>query len=452
MARARIDREIESLNGWWHTWLDEQADWQGEPPIDPGAPPEVLPQRAPSAGWHGMEWGMESTRVPGTLAQAREDYHGVAWQWRPIVIPEAWQGRVVRLLFAGARQRTEVFLDDHPVGYDLDGLSPFVIDLTPHVRSGGQYEMAIRVTNPGGWRGGEASAPVRWGGAALPGSRDVGGLWGGVALAALPSLHLADLFVEPGEALGEALAHVALRNDGVATVAEVCVTVLGADGRRAGEATAAKAVAMAAGEGIAVDLPLRILQPQAWSPGQPALYRVVAEVRSDHGLDRAEVPLGLGRAVLGDGRRDPDDVSWAMDAMAVNRHDVFFSPHPTPAEAESVVARARATRRAGLVAEDWPVAPALLDAADRLGMLVVQGLVGVDDPAGVSAGARGLFRALARDRLRRLIRRDRNHPAVVAWRLPVAREEAVFDEYVRLAREEDPTRPVLPAPARAIRR
>ncbi len=124
MTDERQGREIESLNGWWHTWLDEAAAWEREELLWPGVSTDSLPMRAPSAGWDGMEWGMESTRVPGTLAQARPGYHGVAWQWRPIVIPEEWQGRLVRLHFGGARQRLEAYLDNRPVGYDLDGLTP----------------------------------------------------------------------------------------------------------------------------------------------------------------------------------------------------------------------------------------------------------------------------------------------------------------------------------------
>jgi beta-galactosidase/beta-glucuronidase len=75
---------------------------------------------------------------------------------------------------------------------------------------------------------------------------------------------------------------------------------------------------------------------------------------------------------------------------------------------------------------------------------VVQDLVGVEDPTDVAAEARTFYRILAQDRLRRLIRRDRNHPNIVAWGLPVERGEGAYDEYARLIREEDPTRPVVP--------
>lgn len=444
MADARPGREVESLNGWWHTWLDEAVDWERETLLSPDAPAGDLPARAPSVGWDGMEWGMESTRVPGTLAQARAGYHGVAWQWRPIVIPEAWHGRIVRLAFGGARQRTEVYLNDRPVGHDLDGLTPFAIDLSPHVRPGGQYELAVRVTNPGGWRGDEEGNPLPWGDAALPGSRDVGGLWGGVALEALPRLYVAELFALPGQVLGEAAVRVVLRNAGPPTAAGVRLSVVDVEGRPAIQEPPATTAHLGEGDETAIALDLAIPEPRGWSPRRPHLYRVVAEVRSDGGWDRMEAPLGLRHVVERDGRLwlDGDPLGANLGVMDGAHGSVPL--RPTPAEAEREVARARAAGLDGVVTRGWPAAPELLDAADRGGLPVVQTLVGVGDPAGVSGGARALYETLARDRLCRLVRRDRNHPCVVAWRLPMARDGDAYGAYARLVREEDPTRPVVP--------
>ncbi len=447
MRGGRQGREIESLNGWWHTWLDEVVDWEREAPLAPGTPADLLPTRVPSAGWDGMEWGMESTRVPGTLAQARPGYHGVAWQWRPIVIPEEWRGRLVRLRLGGARQRIEVYLDDRPVGYDLDGLTPSAADLTSHVRFGGQHELALRVTSPGGWRAGEEGGVIGWGGAALPGSRDIGGLWGGVALEAVPRLHVADLAVLPGEAIGEASARVTLHNVGRAAVAQVRASALDAAGRPAADRPVEAAVAVPSGEDAALALPLTMADPQEWAPGKPRLYRVVVEVRCEHGLDRAEAPLGLRRVTERDGHILVGEAPLAANVGETPGPPEGGEPSLAAAVAEREVARARGAGMAGLAARGWPAAPELLDAADRLGVPVVQTLVGVEDPARVPPDARALYAALAQDRLRRLIRRDRHHPCVVAWRLLVARGTPAFDAYARLISGEDATRPVIPASA-----
>ena len=443
MTDERQGREIESLNGWWHTWLDEAAAWEREELLWPGVSTDSLPMRAPSAGWDGMEWGMESTRVPGTLAQARPGYHGVAWQWRPIVIPEEWQGRLVRLRFGGARQRLEAYLDNRPVGYDLDGLTPFAVDLTPHVRFGGQHELALRVTNPGGWRAAEEGGAIGWGEAALPGSRDIGGLWGGVALEAAPRLHVDDLHVLAGEAIGEVSARVTLHNAGPAAVAHVRASIRDAAGRPAAHRPAETTVVVPEGGDAVQTLPLAIADPKDWAPGRPHLYRVIVEARCEHGMDRAEAPVGLWRVAEGDGRILIGDVP--LGPHVGETPDPLEGEGPSFPAAEREVARARAVGLDILVSRGWPATPELLDAADRLGLPVVQTLVGVEDPARVPPDARGLYTALAQDRLRRLIRRDRNHPCVVAWRLPMARDAAAYEPYARLIHDEDPTRPVIAA-------
>lgn len=61
----------------------------------------------------------------------------------------------------------------------------------------------------------------------------------------------------------------------------------------------------------------------------------------------------------------------------------------------------------------YPTTPALLDAADELGFLVVEEINVTQADAGQLASAK--TRTFAEDRLRRMISRDRGHPSVFAW-------------------------------------
>ncbi len=84
-----------------------------------------------------------------------------------------------------------------------------------------------------------------------------------------------------------------------------------------------------------------------------------------------------------------------------------------------------------------PPAPELLDACDRLGMLVM------DEVRHMDATPEGLLE------LESLVRRDRNHPSVILWCLgneePIQGSDAagrIVTTMKRLARKLDPTRPV----------
>ncbi len=225
-------------------------------------------------------------------------------------------------------------------------------------------------------------------------------------------------------------------------MAEVQATVRNGEGDAVAEGTQ-EAVAVPAGEEVIVALPLRIAAPRAWSPRRPYLYRLVAAVRSSYGGDRLETTLGLRQVeerdglILVNGR--PLGAAWGL----VGRCGDEAALLPALADAERQVAEALAAGLDGLLSSGWPMTPAVLDAADRMGLPVVQTLVGVEDPAVVPEDARAVYETLARDRLSRLIRRDRHHPSVVAWRLPMPRGAAALDAYARLARETDPTRPVV---------
>ena len=145
MPSARRDAETLDLNGWWHAWYDEAA---ARPAQDAGTPETcpILPCHAPSAGWDGMEDGMESQRVPGTWAESRPGYRGVVWYWRPVAVPEDWSGKRMYVRFEGVRQQAQVFINQTWVGQSLRSETPFEIDLDARVAAGEIFVLAVRVT------------------------------------------------------------------------------------------------------------------------------------------------------------------------------------------------------------------------------------------------------------------------------------------------------------------
>ncbi len=145
MCSARCDTDTLDLNGWWHAWYDEAA---ARPAQDAGAPDARPPLScpAPTAGWDGMEDGMESQRVPGTWAESRPGYRGVVWYWRPVAVPEGWSGKRVYVRFEGVRQQAQVFINQTWVGQSLRSEAPFEVDLGGRVAAGEVFVLAVRVT------------------------------------------------------------------------------------------------------------------------------------------------------------------------------------------------------------------------------------------------------------------------------------------------------------------
>ncbi|MBC7235188.1 MAG: hypothetical protein H5T69_05060 [Chloroflexi bacterium] len=434
----------ESLDGWWHTWFDEGACWRDELPPSPSIPPTQLPPHEPTVGWAHIEEGMESLRIPGTWEAARPGYHGVAWHWRPLVVPAEWERRRVYLRFEGIRLQAEVYLDRQLVGYDLEGATPFEVDITPYVEPERRHELALRVTHPGGWRSAREVHSIEWAGRRLPAGPDVGGVWGKVTLVARPAQYLEALTVLPGRETCSLVAVCEIANKGER--APVTLTARVIDDQGATLDTASTELTLAPQERKRVELALSALPLPCWTPETPALCAIQVRLSGPTGVDEARLatgfrPLTLSRqGLLLDGQR------YLLLGALTAGHYPLERLLPRGSCAEDDVRAARTLGLNTLVAWHQPLHPDLLAAADRRGLLLVQtlglGPLIDDDP---------FYADLARQRVERLVRRDAAHPSIVAWHLGDLAEpaghldngSAILAELLALLRALDPSRPIL---------
>jgi len=394
-------REVVRLDGWWHVWFDDAADWEGETLPAPGTPASKVRPIAPSVGWEGAEDEAESLQVPGTWAASRPGYHGVAWHWRPVFLGEEWCGRTVRLRLAGVRLYCQVYVDGALVGYDYDGLTPFEVDVTDHLVPGRQHTLALRVVNPGGVGPGEPLAPIRWGGRVLPPSHDFGGVWGSVSLVGTGAAHIETVWLETSADGSVARFHVRVRNRGPARSIRLGVSVR-AEGSGPERRSKVHELDMPAGDvhAVALDVPVGGLQP--WSPEHPQLYLAEVVLSDGQAGDRLAFRSGLARVSYADGRYLLNGQPIEVRAARSEGWYPVTRAFATPSVAEGEVRSARVLGLNALVLDGHVASPGLLDAADRQGLLVVQ----------CPPVAEGSIE-LSDERLARLLRRDGHHPSMV---------------------------------------
>jgi hypothetical protein len=426
------------LGGWWHAWFDSSAPWQEEPPADPRTPLVALPAHQPTGGWGAEEEGKESARVPGTWEEALPAYHGVAWHWRPLVAPPEWTCDVLRLRFAGVRLRTEVYLNRRLVGYDLDGLTPFEVDVSGLLRPGARYELALRVTNPGGNPPGQAARPVAWAGALLPPGHDFGGVWGQALLIGRPRAYLAEAWVE-APAAGDVRLRCRVINAGPACAARLTAGLVDDETLPIAEA-ATLDLALPAVGAQEVSLPLPGgggLEP--WTPDSPRLHRVCLRLEGAALADRLVCTFGVRR--LGWGSRGYTLNGEPLEVRAALSGGWYPGNLAAPTEtlAEQEVRRARALGFNALRVAGHLPPPELLAAADRLGLLVLADpALAAPDPAGGE-----LYAHLAAQRLRRMEALLRGHPAAL-WATERAAGLALSEVGTAPTGGEAPGAPALP--------
>ena len=439
-------RLIELSGSGWRLWRDEAAAWEHDtlhlPPVDL----TTLPVNPPTGGWDVLDGAGLAVTVPGTVEEhcwdEIGDYRGVSWWWRTFNVPAEGAGKRVLLCFDAVRMRAEVFLDRRLVGYDLVGQTPFQVDITDFVRPGEDHHLAVRITDPAGNFSWEDVHVDRWGEYTLPPSHGFGGIIGPVRLLIVDPMYIADVFVKNTPAITTVDLDITVRNTTDAPRrGSLRIQMLDADNPQhvvhdetlpdtefqPGERTITHSVSVPGA--------------RQWSPDSPHLYLFhIALDECDHATARFGfrwfAPEGIGQHALLrlNGRRIVlrSAISWG------------FWPRsgmvPTP---ELIDKQVRAARQLGLNMLNAHRAmnhPMMLDRADELGLLVYE------EPGGYRClgGDEFAFR-WARAQLMRMIRRDRNHPALIIYNLVNEHTDAPHlwhEQDLVDAHQLDPTRTI----------
>jgi beta-galactosidase/beta-glucuronidase len=99
--------------------------------------------------WRGPRPDAQSTRVPWIIQGPFPGYHGAAWYWRRITVPEhPCAGGRYLLRFWAVDYLADVWVGGVHVGSHEGGETPFTLDITAAVRAGQEAMLAVRVLNP----------------------------------------------------------------------------------------------------------------------------------------------------------------------------------------------------------------------------------------------------------------------------------------------------------------
>ena len=334
----------------------------------------------------------------------------VGWYRKVITVPSSDLGRRITLVFDGVFRDSQVWINGFYLGREPSGYLGFRYDVSDYLNYGGENVIAVRadVTMEEGW------------------FYEGAGIYRHVWLEKTAAVH----FVADGTTITTAVnganAQVSVRSELTnaalaASPISVSYHVVDAAGRRVGEGSAPELV-LPAGEMREVAAQLSVASPQLWSVDTPTLYTLVAEVSLGGAVvDRTETRFGIRTIHF-----DPNE-GFFLNGKPVklkgpNNHQDHAGVGAALPDALQDFRIARLKEMGSNVyrCSHNPPTPELLDACDRLGMLVIDEtrLMGSND--------------LHLDATRRLIRRDRNHPSVILWSL--GNEEWAIEGNIKGAR------------------
>jgi len=366
--------------------------------------------------WRGLnlphDWGVEGAfkqELPGNTG--RLPWAGVAWYRKHFTIPAADAGREFRLEMDGAMAYATVWLNGRFVGGWPYGYSSFVLNLTPFVKVGGENVLAVRLEN--------LPSSSRW----YPG----GGIYRNVWLLKTGRVHVGQwgTFVTTPTATKDAAQinlQTRVENDSAedATI-QVSTEIFpldsaGKPGRRAPMwvGTDLKVGARATADTSQI---IAFRRPALWSVAHPNRYAAVTTIkRGNEVLDTYQTTFGIrsiefmaDRGFLLNGERLPlngvcDHHDLGALGAAINQRGI-----------DRQVELLKEMGCNAIRTSHNPPAPELLEACDRLGMVVMDEAF----DCWLRAKSRNDYHLLFTDwheqDLRALIRRDRNHPCVILW-------------------------------------
>lgn len=355
---------------------------------------------------------------------------------RAFEVPETWRDKHVSLAFEGAYRDAMVYVNDAFTAQWRYGYSGFVVPLDGVLLHG--RENTIRVET-------RAHDDARW----YTGN----GLLRDVSLTVTDLLHVdADSVavttpdVDGERAVIEVAVPVVNLRRSWATARVEC-TVRDAAGRRVAHGSAP--VTVRGGGASVVRRRLYLVEPRRWSVDDPYLYRVEVELRADQQvLDTWSGPLGVRTL-----RLDP------VHGLRVNGESVELRGacvhHDNGLLGAAVIGRAEERRveilkDAGFNAirgAHKPLSRAMLDACDRLGVLVMDEAFDVWTEGKSSFDYSVDFAEWWERDVEAMVAKDRNHPSVVFYsignEIPETGSGLGADWGRRLAekvRELDPTR------------
>jgi beta-galactosidase len=364
-----------------------------------------------------------------------KDYEFVSVYRRHFKLPTSARGRHVFVDFEGVMTASTVWLNGVRLGEYKGGYTPFSFELTPHLDFDADNVLTVEVDSTE-----RADIP--------PFGHQIdyltfGGIYREVALRVVPSTFVENIFARPQDVL---TPNPSLEVDCFLQHLEplrqaLSVEVTLRDGDRVlATGTQRVAPAPAANDPVPHTVRLEKLGPVVlWDLARPKLYSVhVRLLNGPRLVDENSRTIGFREARFTDHGFELN--GKVVKLRGLDRHQTFpFVGQAMPGRVQRRDAQVLRTNfKCNIVrTSHYPQSRHFLDACDELGLLVLEEIPGwqhIGDAA---------WKDISVDNVRRMIRRDWNHPSIILWGVRINESPDDHDFYTRtnaLAHQLDSTR------------
>lgn len=405
-------REVETVP----TQFDFNTEWEFVKDMDTTIT-DGLFERSESE----LEW--EQIRLPHTaniepLVIEDQQWQGDMLYRKFFEVEPEMEGKHIILKFEGAMHEADIYLNGEKVGYNAGGYLPFTLNISDQVKFDEENVLLVKLNN-------EDNSQIPPGKAIeVLDFNYYGGIYRDVYLVAKDPLRISDPIEADRVAGGGILVSYEDVSESEATVsvqtdvendrsesanARLNYILQDADGNTV--ASAEEEIGVESGLNSLHTEKMLVQNPNLWSPASPYLYTLTVQLFDGEELiDSEQQRIGIRTFGF------DDENQFVLNGerlylRGTNRHqDYPYIGYALSNEAQ--YRDAYKIKEAGfnfIRIAHYPPDPAFLEAADELGLLFMDAIPGwqyYED---------GIFAERALNDVRKMVRRDRNHPSIVFW-------------------------------------
>ncbi|MEN0054630.1 MAG: glycoside hydrolase family 2 TIM barrel-domain containing protein [Mucilaginibacter sp.] len=395
-----------------------------------------------SANWEKISLPHTANIEP--VEKVKEQWQGTCFYRKFFIVPLANKGKHIALQFDAAMHEADVYLNGKHIYKHLGGFLPFYIDISNTVLLGKQNVILVKLNNQDN--------------AVIPPAKPIkdldfnyyGGIYRNAWLIIKNKLYISNAVQAGRVAGGGVLIHDAEVSEKEATLvvktdinndfnlqkkAQVKITLTDKNGKVVSSSVSNdQVIEPNAFESFTQNI--KVNNPMLWSPGSPYLYRMRIQVIQDgKTVDEQIINTGIKTFKFEAGGFYLNGKKYPI--VGTNRHQEY--PYIGYALSDNAQYRdAFKIKEAGfnfVRCSHYPPSPAYLDACDQLGILVMDAIPGWQFFGNQE------FQENSFQNIRDMVRRDRNHAAIVLWEASLNEtdmSEAYMDAAHKIVHEELP--------------
>ena len=351
---------------------------------------------------------------------------GIGWYRKSFTLKKEDKDKFVYLQFDGVYMNSDVWLNGKHLGFHPYGYTPFFYNITTFLNPAGQPNVvAVRVKNEG--------MNSRW----YSGSGINRHVW----LMLMNPVHInvsGGLYITtPSVSENSAEVKIAATIENTGTNDKNIVLeaqLFDPSGKLAGSANSNSLLTH--GQQIELIQNVAVKKPVLWSIDEPNLYQAKVSVLIDGVVVDTEVTLFGIRSIKIDAQN-----GLTINGKSVDMIGGCFHHDNGPLGAASIdraeERKIEVLKKAGFNAirtSHNPPSPALLDACDRLGMVVIDEIFDMWETPKKEKDYHLYFNEWWKKDVESWVKRDRNHPSVIIWSIGNEIREAFDTSGLRIAR------------------